>query len=70
MRPLTLPSDCPKAITYAVEITLLASAKATILSCYLPQFVMDHAQVCKALANLPEVLPHHLLILGGDLQGG
>jgi hypothetical protein len=26
--------------------------------------------VCEALAQLPNTLPHHLIILGGDLKGG
>jgi hypothetical protein len=52
-----------------VELTLLTGAKAAFIACYLPQLLEEHAQVCKALANLPQVLPHQILILGGDLQG-
>jgi hypothetical protein len=43
---------------------------ATIVSCYLPQLAETHTYACEALARLPTSLPHHLLIVGGDLQGG
>ena len=69
IRPLTLPEDCPRATTCAVKLTLLSGTKAAFIACYLPQPLEEHAQVCKALANLPQVLPHQILILGGDLQG-
>jgi hypothetical protein len=69
VRPLTLPADCPRSTTCVVEITLLTGAKAAFIECYLPQPLEDHAQVCKALTNLPQALPHHVLIMGGDLQG-
>jgi hypothetical protein len=43
--------------------------KAVIIASYLPQSMEDHERACHALARLPLALPHHLLILGGDLQG-
>jgi hypothetical protein len=69
IRPLTLPADCPRATTCAIELTLLSGEKAAFIACYLPQPLEEHARVCKALANLPQVLPHQILIMGGDLQG-
>jgi hypothetical protein len=69
VRPLNLPADCPSATTCAVELTLLTGAKAAFIASYLPQPIEEHAQVCKALANLPQTLPHQFLILGGDLHG-
>ena len=69
VRPLMLPADCPSTTICAVELTLLTGAKAAFIACYLPQPIEEHAQVCKALANLPHALPHQILILGGDLQG-
>ena len=67
VRPLPLPADCPSTTTCAVELTLLTGAKAAFISSYLPQPLEEHARVCKALANLPQALPHQILILGGDL---
>ena len=69
VRPLTLPADCPSNTTCAAEMTLLTYTKAAFIACYLPQPLEKYAQVCKALANLPQALPHHVLIMGGDLQG-
>ena len=66
---LPLPEDCPSNTTCAVELTLLTCAKAAFISCYLPQSLEAHAEVCKALATLTKTLPHHVLIMGGDLQG-
>ena len=70
VRPLFLPIDSPMTYTCAVDLALLTDAKAVIVSSYLPQPMDEHARVCHALAKLPFALPHHLLILGGDLQGG
>ena len=66
---LTLPEDGPNNNICAMEIVLLSGAKATLISCYLPQPVETHAKVCKALANLTRALTYHVLIIGGDLQG-
>jgi hypothetical protein len=68
--PLSLPQSCPRATTCAVEITLYDGSKAAILSCYLPQTLEAHAATCAALTQLPGTLPHSLIIMGGDLQGG
>ena len=68
VRPLTLPADCPSTTTCAVELTLLTGAKAAFIAYYLPQPTEEHAQVCKALAYLPQVLPHQIIVMGGDLQ--
>ena len=70
MSPLTLPHNCPKAIICVVELTLFNGTKEVIISCYLPQTVEAHSNTCAALAQLPHTLPHPLIILGGDLQGG
>ncbi len=64
---LTLSVDCPRTTTCAVELALLTGAKAAFISCYLPQPLEDHAQMCKALTSLPTALPHHVLILGWDI---
>jgi hypothetical protein len=69
VRPLTLPADSPNNTTCAVEIALLTGAKAAIITCYLLQPLEEHAHVCKALVNLAQAFPHHVLIMGGDLQG-
>ena len=45
-------------------------SKATIISCSLPQTTEARAAICDALTNLPGTLPHSLIIIGGDLQGG
>ena len=58
------------ATTYAVEITLHSGETVVIIASYPPQLVEEHKRACRALARLPEDLQHHLLILGGDLQGG
>ena len=68
VHPLILPSDYPGATTCAVELTLLTGGKAAFIACYLSQPTLVHAQKCKALAGLTTGLPHHVLILGGDLQ--
>jgi len=65
VRPLTIPEECPSTTTCAVEITLLTCAKAVLISCYLPQAPAEHAQVCKALTNLTQTLPHHVFSMGG-----
>ncbi len=70
VRPLRLPTYCPPATTCATEINLQSGEKAAIIANYLPQSVEEHDLACKALARLPVILPHHLLILRGDLQGG
>jgi len=70
VRPLRLPTDCPFATTCAVIITLHPGAKAAIIARRLLQPVDEHERACQTLARLPRTLPHHLLILGGDLQGG
>jgi hypothetical protein len=41
-----------------------------IIANYLPQAKEEHERACQTLTRLPAGLPHHLLILGGDLQGG
>jgi hypothetical protein len=69
VHPLILPFDCPCATTCVVEFNLLTGAKAAFIAYYLPQSTMVHAQMCKALAGLITALPHHVLILEGDLQG-
>ena len=69
IRPHRLPTDCPLATTCAVEITLHSGVKAAIIAGYLPQPVKEHdKRTFQALARLPRALPHHLLILEGDLQ--
>ena len=68
--PLPLPQSCPRATTCAVELALQNGSKAAILSCYLPQTVEAHAATCDALSQLPGTLPHSLIIMGGDFQGG
>ena len=68
--PFRLPTDCTLATTGAVEITLHSGEKAAIVASHLPQPKDEHERACQALTRLPRVLPHHLLILGGDLQGG
>ncbi len=68
VRPLTLPTDYPNTTACAVDLALLTGTKAAFIACYLPQPMEEHAQVCKTLANLPQVLPHQILILGGDLH--
>ncbi len=67
--PLTLPQNCPRATTCAVELTLLDGSKAAIISCYLPQTTEAHAVTCEAQSQLPRTLPHSIIIMGGDLQG-
>jgi hypothetical protein len=45
--------------------------KAALISCYLPQAAEAHAVTCGVLlSKLPHTLPHPLIILGEDLQGG
>jgi hypothetical protein len=70
VRPLRLPADCPRAIPFAVEITLHSGEKAAVVASYLPQPVEEHGRTCQAFDRLPATLPHHLLILGGDLHDG
>ncbi len=70
MKPLILTLVCPKATTCAVELNLLTVAKTGIIAYYLPQPAEECAKVYEALARLTNTLPHHLLILGGGLQGG
>ena len=53
-----------------MEITLYSGGKAANFASYLPQSVEEHERACHALARLPLAMPYHLLILGGDLQGG
>ena len=67
--PLILPPGCLGVATCAVELTLLTRAKTAFIACYLPKPMLAHARMCKAPASLTTALPHHLLILGGDLQG-
>jgi hypothetical protein len=69
VRNLHLPDSCTKATTCAIELTLHSGEKAAIISCYLPQTPVEHSQQCKALAQLPNLLKHQVIILGGDLQG-
>ena len=40
-----------------------------MVSCYLPQSGTEHARQCTALARLPTLLQHRVIIIGGDLQG-
>jgi hypothetical protein len=68
--PLTLSQKCPSATICAVELTLHNSSKVAIISWYLPQTVEAQSNTCDALSQLPHTLPHSLIILGGDLQGG
>jgi hypothetical protein len=68
--PLTLPHTCHSATICAVELTLGSGTNAAIISCYLPQTVDAHSLICAALAQLPHTLPHFLVIMGGNLQGG
>jgi hypothetical protein len=68
--PLTLPHTCHSATICAIALTLDNNTKATIILCYLSQTVEAHSLTCAALAQLPHTLPHSLIILGGDLQGG
>ena len=70
VRPLRLPADCPPATNCGVEITLHSGEKAAIIASYLPQPMEEHKRTCHALARLHATLPYHLLIIGGDLQGG
>jgi len=51
-------------------IDLLTRANATVFACYLPQPARKHDRVCHALSRLPTSVPHHLLVLEGDLRGG
>jgi len=53
-----------------VELALYTCDKATLIACYLPHPVKEHAYACDALARLSTTLPHHLVIVGGDLQRG
>jgi len=68
--PLILPHNCPCATTCAVELTLPNGVEAAIVSCYLSQTLEAHVITFDALSQLPQTLPHSLVILGGDLQGG
>ena len=70
VHPLRLPTYCPLVTTCAVEITLHSGAKGAIIANYLLQPVDEHERACQALARLSWALPHHFLILGGDIQGG
>ncbi len=70
MSPLTLPQNCLSATTCAVEFTLLNGTKAGIISCYLSQTTEARAVACGALSQLAHTLPHPLVILGWDMQGG
>ena len=36
VRPLRLPTECPLATTFAVEVTLRSGAKAAVIARYLP----------------------------------
>ncbi len=62
--------NCPSATICALELTLLNGTKEAIISCYLPQKVEAHSATCDAVSQLPHILPHSLIILGGDMQGG
>jgi hypothetical protein len=66
LSPMTLPQNCPRATTCAVELTLLDGSKAAIISCYLAQTTEAHADTCETLSKLPRTLPHSLIVfLGG-----
>jgi hypothetical protein len=69
IRPLPLPGNCPRATPCTVELALTSGAKSAITACYPPQDEDSHAQTCMALTLLTPNLPHHIQILGGDLQG-
>jgi hypothetical protein len=70
VRLLWPPIEYPLATTCVVEITLHSGEKAAIIANYLPQPKDELERARQALARIPRALPHHLLILEGDLHDG
>ena len=70
VQSLLLHLDFYRAATCAVEFTLLTGTKATVIACYLPQPMEEHARVYRTISRLLTSLSHHILVLGGDFQGG
>ena len=69
IRPLLLPGNCLQSTTCAVELTLASGPKSSIIASYLPQGEDSHAQTWAAITELTHNLPHHIQILGVELQG-
>jgi hypothetical protein len=64
------PRRMPRPFMCVVELTLNDDTRAAIIACYLHYKGEEHANAWRALSKLPTALPHQLIIMGGDHQGG